>query len=138
MNHFGKILKQHIENNHIVKGEVAKAVGITPNYLSTIYRKESIDASLMEKLCQATGLDISQIFELPTQTVNIQSGNRAHTEIGDAVVSISGDSNYKELLKEKDLRLAEMERTIRKMEQTIDVLLSNRESINGTDTEQNH
>lgn len=32
MNHFGEILKQHIENNHIVKGEVAKAVGITPNY----------------------------------------------------------------------------------------------------------
>ena len=43
MKHLGQLLKKHIETNNIKKRDVADAVGITYNYLSTVFNKPSFD-----------------------------------------------------------------------------------------------
>ena len=39
----GPIIKRYIEDNKMVKTQVAKKLGISYNYLSTIFLKETID-----------------------------------------------------------------------------------------------
>ncbi len=55
MKNVGQILKRHIEDNHLKKGEIAKSVGISYNYLSTLFKQDTMDAKLLEKLFVAVG-----------------------------------------------------------------------------------
>ena len=63
MKPIGPIIKKYIEERGMKKGEIANAVGITYNYLSTIFQKNSVDATMLEKLCVATGLHPMTFFE---------------------------------------------------------------------------
>lgn len=62
MNNIGQILKEHIESHKLVKGDIAKTADISYNYLSTIFRKTTMDMSLWEKLCLASGLSPAVAF----------------------------------------------------------------------------
>lgn len=112
MKHIGKILKEHIESNRLVKGEVAKKVGISYNYLSTIFKQNSVDAELLERLCVATGLHPSEVFDLPEEMVNSYKDIWAKTVLGNAQVQINANENLRDLLAEKERIIAEKERTI--------------------------
>lgn len=112
MKHAGSILKEHIEKNHIKKGEVAEKAGITYNYLSTIFKQESMDAKLLEKLFVAVGLHPGMVFDVPDQVVKNFCEIYAHTVLGNATVQISQAENLRELLEEKERIIAEKERTI--------------------------
>lgn len=117
MKHVGQILKQHIESKHLKKGDVAKAVGITYNYLSTIFNKESIDAQLLEKLCVACGLNPAVFFETPQSMSKTYSDISATTVVGPASVTIGAEvALYKELLAEKERLIEEKERTIKMLQ----------------------
>lgn len=69
MKHVGQILKDHIERNKLVKKQIAETVGITQNYLSTLFTKPTFDAELVEKLFVAVGLNPAVIFDVPEQLV---------------------------------------------------------------------
>lgn len=113
MQNIGAVLKEHIEKNGLKKAEIAEAVGITPNYLSTIFKLESLDATLLEKLCRATGLPISEVFDLPFSGVSkTLSDIQAKTLLGSAKVQIAESEAFRQLLAEKDRLLAEKERLI--------------------------
>lgn len=112
MKHIGKILKEHIESNHLVKGEVADKVGISYNYLSTIFKQESVDAKLLEKLCIATGLHPNVVFEIPEEIENSYKDIWAKTILGTAKVHISANEDLKAILAEKERVIEEKERTI--------------------------
>ena len=113
MKHVGQTLKQHIEANHLKKGDVARAAGITYNYLSTIFTKDSIDAMLLEKLCVACGLNPEVFFEVPQTAIKYYSDISANTIVGPATVTIGAEvALYKELLAEKERLIEEKERTI--------------------------
>lgn len=108
----GKILKEYIESNRLVKGEVAKKAGISYNYLSTIFKQKSVDAALLERLCVATGLHPSEVFDLPEEMVNSYKDIWAKTVLGNAQVQINANENLRELLAEKERVIAEKERMI--------------------------
>lgn len=112
MKHVGKILKKHIEDNHIKKGDVAKAAGITYNYLSTIFKQESIDAKLLERLFVAVGLHPAIIFDVPEQVNRNFCDIIAQTILGNATVQINQNENVRELLAAKEQIIKEKERTI--------------------------
>ena len=112
MKHVGKILKDHIESHHLVKGQVAKQVGISYNYLSTIFRQPSVDAGLLERLCVAVGLHPSVMFDVPTEIENNYQDILAHTLIGNAKVEINSNESLRALIDEKERIIAEKERTI--------------------------
>lgn len=112
MKHIGKILKEHIESQRLVKGEVAKQVGISYNYLSTIFKQPSLDAGLLEKICVAIGLHPSEVFEVPEEIETRYQDIWAKTLLGNAKVEINSNENLRALLAEKERIIEEKERTI--------------------------
>ena len=120
MKHFGKLLKNHIENQRLKKREVAESVGITYNYLSTIFTKETVDAQLLEKLCLATGLPTATVFDdgnIPAIKVN--ADNNATALFGQASVNLGANEHlYQQIINEK-------ERYIRALEEQIQLYKSN-------------
>ena len=112
MKHIGKTLKEHIESHRLVKGDVAKQVGISYNYLSTIFKQESIDANLLERLCIAIGLHPSEVFEVPQEIETRYQDIWAKTLLGHAKVEINSSENLRALLNEKERIIEEKERTI--------------------------
>lgn len=106
MKHLGKLLKNHIESNGLKKRDVSSAVGITSNYLSTLFNKESMDCELWEKLCLASGINPAIAFDAPVGVNKNFSDIHAQTVLGPATVTIG--TEQKALL---DL-LAEKERLI--------------------------
>lgn len=124
MKHFGQILKKHIETNGLAKGEVASLAGITYNYLSGIFHKQSIDASLMERLCIASGLSPLLIFEnVPIPQIG-KTGTGMSAPIGTPQANPGvNEKLYQDLLAEKERYIKSLERQL--------------EDLRGTKTEQN-
>lgn len=123
MKHLGQLLKNHIETNRLKKRDIADNAGITPNYLSTLFKDNDMNCSLWEKLCLAAGLDPATAFDMPIGGNKSYSDIQAHTVVGPATVMIGAEQ--KTLL---DL-LAEKERLIQ-------VLLAASGLKIGTGTEQ--
>ncbi len=94
------------------KGEIAKTVGISYNYLSTIFKQASIDAKLLEKLYIAVGLHPAIVFDVPEQITKSFCDIYAQTILGNATVQINKTENLHELLEAKERIIAEKERTI--------------------------
>lgn len=127
MKHIGNILKNHIETNHLKKRDIANAVGITYNYLSTIFTKQSIDCALFEKLCVVTGLNPMSVFDGVSGVHKSFSDIHAETVLGAATVAIGTDT--KALL---DL-LAEKERLIQVLMATSGIKIG---TISGQDNKE--
>jgi hypothetical protein len=120
MKHVGQILKDHIERNKLVKKQIAETVGITQNYLSTLFTKPTFDAELVEKLFVAVGLNPAVIFDVPEQLVKQFSDISAQTLLGNASVAIGSDEGLRVILAEKEKMIAEKERTIKILLEIID------------------
>lgn len=112
MKHVGQLLKKHIEDNHLKKGQIATQAGISYNYLSTIFKQASCDADLLERLYVAAGLHPGIVFDVPEQVSKTFSDIYAQTMLGNASVQINQNENLRELLAEKERIIAEKERTI--------------------------
>ncbi len=112
MRHIGQLLKKHIEDNHLKKGQIAAQAGISYNYLSTIFKQPSCDADLLERLYVAAGLHPAIVFDVPEQVTKSFSDIMAQTILGNASVQINQNENLRELLAEKERIIAEKERTI--------------------------
>lgn len=119
MKSFGSILKKHIETNGLKKGEIAAAAGITYNYLSTIFNKDSVDAALMERLCIASGLSPMLVFEGVPFPQKINSDNHAEAILGAASISFGANETlYKALLDEKERYIKSLEVQIAELKGT--------------------
>lgn len=123
MKHIGKLLKKHIEDNHIKKGQVAEQAGISYNYLSTIFKRESCDAGLLEKLYVAAGLYPGMVFDVPKQTCENPADSKTHTNIGDTSMLITQNGYLRESLADKERIIADKERIIEEKERIIQILL---------------
>lgn len=126
MRPIGPILKRYIEENSIKKSKIAEKVGITYNYLSTIFHKETLDSALLEKLCVATGLNPMVFFETGENGEKVHySDIQAKTKIGSAAVNINhNSSDCEKLLAEKERLIEEKNRLIEEKERTIQILMA--------------
>ena len=106
MQHFGNLLKHHMESHGLKKTDVAQAAGITVNYLSVIFGKSTVDSALLEKLCIAAGLPISAVFE-PNSYITAKDS--AFTLHGNATYNSIGENLYKQLLAEKERYIRNLE-----------------------------
>ncbi|MDE6929035.1 MAG: helix-turn-helix domain-containing protein [Muribaculaceae bacterium] len=103
MKHLGQLLKKHIETNNLKKRDVSAAAGITSNYLSTLFNKETMDCELWEKLCLATGINPAVAFEVPLSSNKSYSDIYAQTVLGPATVTIGAEQKtLLDLLAEKE------------------------------------
>lgn len=123
MKHLGKLIKNHIETNKLVKKVVAEKVGISPTYLSTLFNEESMDCLLFEKICHAIKLHPATGFDEPLPGSKVLSDIKAETVIGPATVTIGETKALQDLLAEK--------------ERVIQILLATTGIKIGTETGQN-
>ncbi|MBQ7689842.1 MAG: helix-turn-helix transcriptional regulator [Muribaculaceae bacterium] len=104
MKNIGNELKRLIEEKRLVKKDLAAELGITPTYLSAIMRKESIDCSLLNRICTLIGVSPSHFFD-DDASVSV-SNVKATTVIGNANAAVTITANevsaLRELLKEKE------------------------------------
>ena len=112
MKHIGSLLKEHIERNGMKKGEIAAAAGISYNYLSTIFKQDTIQADLLERLFVAAGLHPAVVFDVPEQVSKNFSDIVAQTRKGNASVLMNQSPDMTKLLEAKDNIIREKERTI--------------------------
>lgn len=125
MKHIGATLKAHIENNGLKKGKIAEAAGISYNYLSTIFKQDSCDAELLERLYTAAGLSPCVVFD------GYEEPHTTNSEIAPAIPQESSFINQEQehnadaLLAEREKVIAEKERIIIEKERTIQILLGN-------------
>ena len=125
MKPIGPIIKKYIEDRKMVKGEVAKKVGITYNYLSTIFQKETLDAAMLERLCVATGLHPMTFFEYGKEGETVSySDIKAKANVGNAEVNINHNSaDQDRALADKERIIEEKERLLQEKERTIRILM---------------
>jgi len=103
MKHLGQLLKKHIETNNLKKRDVSAAAGITSNYLSTLFNKETMDCELWEKLCLASGINPAVAFDVPLSSSKSYSDIYAQTVLGHATVTIGAEQKtLLDLLAEKE------------------------------------
>lgn len=126
MKPIGPIIKKYIEDRKMVKGEVAKKVGITYNYLSTIFQKDTLDAAMLERLCVATGLNPMTFFECGKEGETVSySDIKAKANVGNAEVLINHNTaDIDRALADKERIIAEKNRLIEEKERTIQILLA--------------
>lgn len=137
MKHVGSILQKHIEDNKLVKKNIAESVGVTYNYLSTIFKKDTIDCELLERFCRVLHISPMMFFELEeTSEYNYKSNNTIRVQKGNAELHIDSHNG------DNDALLAEKERVIQTQAETISVLRQmlalNKPVENGTNSGQDH
>lgn len=102
MKHAGELIKKHIEINKLVKKDVAKTVGITPTYLSSLFKEASMDCALFERICHTIGMNPTIVFDNSGADMQLLSDIKATTVIGPATVTIGETKVLQELLAEKE------------------------------------
>lgn len=104
MLHIGNEIKKVIEQNHLVKQDVAEKLGVSPTYLARMFTLEDMKCSSLDRVCKAIGLSAAHIFEQES-AVNVQNVS-ANSFIGDARAELNmtpGEvATLRELLKEKE------------------------------------
>ena len=114
MLHIGNEIKKAIEENHLVKQDVAEKLGVSPTYLTRMFKLEDMRCSSLDKVCKVIGLSAAHIFEQNEQ-VQVQNVS-ANSFIGDAKAELNITPGEVATLREL---LAEKERTIQILLQQI-------------------
>jgi transcriptional regulator with XRE-family HTH domain len=114
MLHIGNEIKKAIEENHLVKQDVAEKLGVSPTYLTRMFKLEDMRCSSLDKVCKVIGLSAAHIFE-QTEQVQVQNVS-ANSLIGDARAELNITPGEVATLREL---LAEKERTIQILLQQI-------------------
>lgn len=102
MKHIGKTLKKYIESNGLKKRDIANAVGISYNWLSTIFNRSTIDCQLLENLCKATGMSTGDFFDDGGGATKVLSDIHQNTVVGSPTISVNDEKNLLALLEEKE------------------------------------
>ena len=109
MKHIGSEADSIIRKKRLKKKDIAEEMGITTVYLSQIFKKESSEAYLLEKLSKAIRVPVSYWFdETNIANQSIANGDGSAASIyGNATAGALADKDkeiehLKELLKEKE------------------------------------
>ena len=113
----GAILEKEILRKRVLKKDLSEFIGTSPQNLSKLLRKDSLDVATLERFCQYLDLDPADFFdfrpEYTKRNVGIVDVDQQKF-LGSAAVNISNSEMelMKRLLDEKDARIASLERTI--------------------------
>ncbi|MDE6290515.1 MAG: helix-turn-helix domain-containing protein [Muribaculaceae bacterium] len=146
MKPIGPILKKYIEDRKLKKADVAVMLGISPNYLSDLFAKKSMDAEKLEFYCNKLGINPNSFFETGNEAKTLNYSDikdvSATANNGYAAVNI-GDTAAVRLLEEKDKMIAEKDKRIdekdkliEEKERTIQILMAASGQRLGTDSGQ--
>ena len=116
MKNIGSEADRIIREKKLKKKEIAAQMGITDVYLSQIFKKESIDAYLLEKLSRAVRVPISFWFD---ESINI---NKSIANGEGSAASIYGNATAG-LISNKDQEIQHLKQLLKEKERTIQILM---------------
>lgn len=116
MKHIGNEADKLIGEKRLQKKKIAEKMGITPVYLSNIFKKDSIDAELLERLSKAIRVPTAYWFDDYQSNQTIVNGN------GNAA-SVFGDVTVGQLA-DKDKEIEHLKQLLQEKERTIQILMS--------------
>ncbi len=119
MLHIGNEIKKAIEENHLVKQDVAEKLGISPTYLTRMFKLEDMRCSSLDKVCKVIGLSAAHIFEQNEQ-VQVQNVS-ANSFIGDARAELNVTPG----------EVATLRKLLEEKERTIQILLAQIGTLSG-------
>lgn len=113
----GAIIEKEISRKKVVRRNLSEFIGTSPQNLSKILRKDNMDAATLEKFCQYLDLDPADFFDFRPEYVKSGQTIRdidQQVMVGMAAVNISASEVdlMERLLKEKDARISNLEKTI--------------------------
>lgn len=113
----GTIIESEINRKKVVRRDLSEFIGTSPQNLSKILRKDSMDATVLEKFCQYLNLDPADFFDFRPEYVRSGQSVRDIDQqviLGTAAVNISANEIelMERLLREKDARIAALEKTV--------------------------
>lgn len=116
MKNIGSEADRIIREKKLKKKEIAAQMGITDVYLSQIFKKESIDAYLLEKLSRAVRVPISFWFD---ESINI---NKSIANGEGSAASIYGNATAG-IISNKDQEIQHLKQLLKEKERTIQILM---------------
>ncbi len=118
MKNIGREADRIIREKRLKKKDVAAKVGITTVYLSQIFKKESIDAYLLEKLSKALNIPIAYWFD---ESNNI---NKSVAKGEGSAASIYGNATAV-AISSRDQEIENLKLLLQEKERTIQILMNN-------------
>lgn len=112
MKHIGNEIHRIMEEKGLVKRQVAIKLGMSASRLGQLRAHESIDSCLLERICKVIEVSPGYFFDdWPNDCYTF--GESQSVNASSNVVTAGNEVEaLRELLKEKDLRIAEKERVI--------------------------
>lgn len=112
------IIKDIAETKNISLKDIAVKLGITPDGLQKIIKRNSTTTETLEKIANVLGVHAGVFFEgCPVSSQLIKGNGNATSVYGDATAGVIADKDkeiehLKQLLQEKEAIINEKERTI--------------------------
>lgn len=109
----GAIIEAEIVRKKVKRKLISEYAGMSPQNLSKVLKKKSIEAELLEKFCQYLGLDPMSFFDYrPEYCISVQDiPNTGEPAQYDSSTNREVEL-LERLLEEKDARISDLERTI--------------------------
>lgn len=104
MKHCGELISRELERKKVMRKDLALYLKVTPQYISKLLVKSSIDAEQLEQMCRYLSIDPADFFDYRPDVV---TGDPADDSLSVARNEIR---NLERLLAEKDARIATLER----------------------------
>lgn len=127
MRNCGEIIEKEINRKKVLRKDISAFVGINPQNLTKVLRKDSLDASMLEKFCQYLDLDPADFFDYRPGYL----GSSTHVgTIAQSGVIGSANVNFRDaeielrnkLIEEKDARISTLETTVTLLKNVIENL----------------
>lgn len=113
MKNCGELIEKTLNAKRVKRRDFCEFIGMTPQNLTKMLRKSSLDAELLENCCRYLGLDPASFFDFrPSSEGGVSVGSiEQNVGVGDAQVNFR-DGMFEKLLAEKDARIESLERTV--------------------------
>lgn len=132
MKHLGEEIHRIIENNKLVKRDVARKVGVDPSYLGQLRYRASFDAALLEKFSKILNVPLGYFFDDYISSAPLCGDVHSQSVMGDAHVNIGENYRYmQELLRMKQNIIDEKQKMIDEKERLISILLDRLDACSG-------
>lgn len=111
--HIGKIILQHVESLGQNKSEFARRIGVTPQNVYTVFRRESINTDLLLRISRVLGYNFFQYYALHEPLVVTDGDAQTYASAHELEKDVNELQREKELLVQENAYLKELNNLMR-------------------------
>lgn len=112
--HIGKLILKHLDSMGMNKSEFARRIGVTPQNVYSIFRRESTNTELLFRISRVLGHDFFQYYTTTQPTYLMAAeGDQKMVSAGELETMIEALRVESELLKQENNYLRELNNLLR-------------------------